>query len=731
MKILIDGPISGTYSLAIVNREFALALILIGEDVYLTQRDGPDPLQDTYFLQEKLLSDRYIPYSEVNNYTFDVHSKNDWPIFSHPKLAPYLVSHCYAWEETIFPVNIIMHLEKFDGIYTTSNFANIALRSSGYTGDLSCIGNGVDHIKNYQKSNTIDIDVPKKFRFLHISSGLLRKGMDVGIKSFLEEFSDETDVILVIKTHFNESNIIYDIVNELDAEERKKIELIDEDLSQNEMQNLILDSDFCFFPSRGEGFLLPAAEAMLLGVPVCVTACGGNQEFCNETTALIIPTTLRQARSHVTSGKSTWFEASGSDIRLKLRQARSMSKTQRDDMIQSASHCISKYTWYETAQKFLMNIDNLINSNNPSTQTNHTEYQRKITILSTYNQRCGISTYSENLARNFVAADLKVDVISERILSDEIAADHNLAVHRVWSRGKQFTNDIVDHIKLLPGLDTLLIQHHPGIFSWDQLTNLVKQLKPYLKHIIVELHSTAGQQDQITKFVISMKLVGSIIVHNSNDYIRIVAGSPEAKNILLFPHPVDIPNYINNNVSPKSIEIFSFGICLPHKQFEVIPKVVHLLRLKGHNAKAKIVTSIVSGNEKSISYAHDLWLYNKLLGLDSYITIINEFLSIEEILDISSSCNISIFPYSEVNEGASGAARVALSKKLPVIVSNSSIFEDLDGICERVDMSNIHGLAETIVAVHEDSALLIRRQEDYISYSSWSKHIRRICILIQ
>ena len=731
MKILLDGPISGTYSLAIVNREFAKALIELGQDVYLTQRDGPDPHEDSYFLSEGLLQGRYIPYAEVENFTFDIHSKNDWPVFAEPKLAPVLVSHCYAWEETIFPINIALQLEKFDGIFTTSQFTSTALRASGYTGQTTCIGNGVDHLKTEPRPSTRRTDAGRGFRFLHISSGLLRKGMDIGIKAFLAEFSHEPDVKLIIKTHYNEINVIYGLVESLSPSERKQIDIIDDDLSHQELQDLMREADFCFFPSRGEGFLLPAAEAMVVGTPVCVTECGGNQEFCTKDTALIIPTKLHQARSHVTAGKSAWLEAKEDDIRKKLRQARRMSQQDRLKLTETARDHIGQYTWSRSARNFLAGIEALMKSHQPGSEAPVAENRRRVAVLSTYHQRCGISTYSETLVRHMARSDLDIHILSEKIPSSEITVQDEDNVHRVWHRGKNFNQEAYKFIHSGKSFDTLIVQHHPGIISWEQLTKFVKQSRSLIDHIVVEIHSTAGNQDHITQFADAMKSSGSIIVHNCSDYIRIVSGLSNADNVLLFPHPVDPHPSLTSKAKSQNIDLFAFGICLPHKQFEVIAKLLYNLRLQGYNANAKVVTSVVPNNEKSIKYAHDLWLYKELLDLGPNLEFVFDFLPIDRVIEIASSCDIAVFPYAEVNEGASGAARVALSARLAVVTSNSSIFEDMDGICRRLDTNDITALTHEIIDLHRDATTQIDVQDTYIAYSSWQKHIARIDFLVK
>ena len=61
---------------------------------------------------------------------------------------------------------------------------------------------------------------------------------------------------------------------------RPRIELIDDELSADELAALYRSCDVLVAPYRGEGFAMPVLEAMACGLPVIVTAGGPTDEFC-------------------------------------------------------------------------------------------------------------------------------------------------------------------------------------------------------------------------------------------------------------------------------------------------------------------------------------------------------------------------------------------------------------------------------------------------------------------
>jgi glycosyltransferase involved in cell wall biosynthesis len=60
-------------------------------------------------------------------------------------------------------------------------------------------------------------------------------------------------------------------------------------LSREEIKQLYLSSDAFVLPTRGEGWGLPIAEAMALGLPVIVTNYSGVTEYANEFNSFLIP----------------------------------------------------------------------------------------------------------------------------------------------------------------------------------------------------------------------------------------------------------------------------------------------------------------------------------------------------------------------------------------------------------------------------------------------------------
>lgn len=128
----------------------------------------------------------------------------------------------------------------------------------------------------------------KRFVFLFAGGTLHRKGIDILLDAYLKAFSAYDDVCLVIKDTGTET--VYRGQNErgrilalTQDPTRPPIVYLDADLSAHQLAGVYTAADCLVQPYRGEGFCLPALEAMACGVPVLVPAGGPTDDFVDDT----------------------------------------------------------------------------------------------------------------------------------------------------------------------------------------------------------------------------------------------------------------------------------------------------------------------------------------------------------------------------------------------------------------------------------------------------------------
>jgi glycosyltransferase involved in cell wall biosynthesis len=110
-----------------------------------------------------------------------------------------------------------------------------------------------------------------KFIFLHIGEPYIRKGGQVTVEAFIEEFGDNPDVILLIKCYPEGHTIrVPDKDGNLVAPETiyPNIKTMSQSLSFSDYLKVLHNTHCLVYPSWGEGFGMMPLECMASGMPV-------------------------------------------------------------------------------------------------------------------------------------------------------------------------------------------------------------------------------------------------------------------------------------------------------------------------------------------------------------------------------------------------------------------------------------------------------------------------------
>lgn len=137
------------------------------------------------------------------------------------------------------------------------------------------------------KNNRIKaIKDDNKFIFLGVGTfHNKRKGFDLLLKAFNQEFKGQDDVKLVLKINriYNPNERFMNYARQfLDPTGNMNIEFIDDDLTEDEMVDLFNIADCYVTPHRAEGFGMNILNALAVGTPVITTNFSGNLDFCNK-----------------------------------------------------------------------------------------------------------------------------------------------------------------------------------------------------------------------------------------------------------------------------------------------------------------------------------------------------------------------------------------------------------------------------------------------------------------
>ena len=731
----VEGPFDSNYSLSILNKNFVLALdkIIDNVSIHITEGLG-DYIPDIKFLK------KYPDIYDLYKKSFDscssstITSRNLYPPRVVDLKSRINLLHSYGWEESEFPQEWVEDFNTYlQGISVMSFQVKKILIDNGVRISISVCGLGIDHLDHIENNTNYSTNA-KKFKFLHVSSCFPRKGIDVLLAAYGEAFDASDDVSLIIKTFKNPHNNIEELLKQHQYKNPKypHVIIINEDLSNSELKNLYLSSDVLVAPSRGEGFGLPIAEAMLLDLPVITTGWGGQTDFCNVNNSWLIDYEFTSASSHFDLGMSYWAEPSCDHLKELMQD---IFKMKRDDLtlkIAQAKQDIKKYSWQDMALKnvrFSEYISKNINRNHPI-----------IGWISSWETRCGIAAYSKNLIENIHS---RVNLFTPLLSKNSSTKYETIQCWELDNGRSQDLSNLYNSI-LNKQITSLVIQFNYGFFDFLEFSKFIEKLALQKINIILFMHSTSDPKDSNNKclnlLVSSLAKCSRILVHTITDLNRLKSlGLIE--NVALFPHGIKqlgsnlefITEKNNMKLLTKKnkLKIASYGFCLPNKGFQELIKAVKILSEKNIDFELNLFTAIYSD---SYAYVyHELIDLVNRLKLRNWVNINTEYMSEERTLRSLSAQDLIVFPYQFTNESSSASVRQALVALRPTLVTPNPIFNDIADCVEFLPGYTAQQISKGIIdwlsrskKNNQETQIIHNKKQKFIQNFEFSKLGRRL-----
>ena len=194
------------------------------------------------------------------------------------------------------------------------------------------------------------------FTIFSLSQWQQRKGFDILIKAFYQEFYDHDDVKLVIKTYRYEASgqdpaiekkaILQNAIeykNSVDLYLEQKIkcktEIITGIIGYDKLISIYENADVFCLPTRGEGFSIPTAEAALFGLPTIIPNIGGHLDFLEKSSNFYIdsfyqPVADMRNGNLFSSAEMNFVEPKILSLREQLRKAYNLWKKDKNILIE-------------------------------------------------------------------------------------------------------------------------------------------------------------------------------------------------------------------------------------------------------------------------------------------------------------------------------------------------------------------------------------------------------------
>jgi O-antigen biosynthesis alpha-1,2-mannosyltransferase len=708
--LLLEGPFESDYSLAIVNRNLVQALIAMGISLRLHQRDNVTPYfpKDGFLKAHEKLAPLFV--RDMQALSADVHSRNIYPPYTDGFRGKLRVMHCYAWEESAFPREYVEWFNRgLDLITVTSAYVRDVLLRNGVTAPVEVVGNGADHILS-EPANPGGRRHGDTFEFLHVSSCFPRKAPDVLVRAFCQEFNRRDNVCLTIKTFPNPHNEVERIVAEAGAAYpgHAPMEILSTPMTLGEMRYLYEHAGCLVSASRGEGFGLPVAEAMMTRCPVIATLHSGQADLCAPEHCWPVEFALEPARTHLTEGASVWANPRVESLREQMRAVYRATAQERLQRTTRAYQFVAgRFTWTHVAQRhweFCRAALEIRHGRAPAA------IKGTIGFVTTWNTKCGIAEYTRYLATSLPAGH-RIVVFANRTL-DTVRTDEDF-VHRSWDaqhepRPREEIEELAGAI-LASGVPAVSIQYNFGFFAPADLGLLIARLKGAGIVTTVTMH--AVQHANFPQLKTALRDVAFCICHRQADVDAIRGLGIE--NVLLRQQGI-VALRLNGD-SPgaatcrprRHFVVSCFGFFLPPKGIYQLIQAFALAKTVQPLLRLKLVNSLYPVPE-SAAYARQCMRLIQEKGLGGDVEVSTAFLPHEETLRELAESDLVVLPYLYSTESSSAAGAFAIASLTPVLCSDLPLFDELAEVLHRFPAGDVFALANKILQLARDPAELGR-----------------------
>ncbi|HTJ74433.1 MAG TPA: glycosyltransferase [Acidimicrobiales bacterium] len=186
-----------------------------------------------------------------------------WTMLEVDGLPPEWVRGCNAMDEVWVPAS-----------FNVDTFA-----ASGVRAPIRVMPLGVD--VDYYHPGISGFRPSPRFTFLSVFEWGERKGAEVLLRAFAQEFKESEDVLLLVSIYNHDPDVdVHGEIAKLGLESCPPIVvLVNAEFADYQMAALYRSADCFVLPTRGEGWGMPVLEAMACGLPTIATGWSGPADF--------------------------------------------------------------------------------------------------------------------------------------------------------------------------------------------------------------------------------------------------------------------------------------------------------------------------------------------------------------------------------------------------------------------------------------------------------------------
>lgn len=288
----------------------------------------------------------------------------------YPGMSRYIGS--VLFESDRLPESWVPALNAMDEIWVQTEFNFETFSRSGIDrSKIQKIPSGINpFIFNRNAYAKANLPNKKSFNFISIFEWTKRKGYDILLKAFLQEFTYREDVGLVMFVYRGSGTNAKDKETASEKAARYALQQLGIDLRQSahvsivesvfpnySMPSIYAAADAFILPSRGEGWGMPYMEAMAMEIPAIGTRWGGNTEFMNDNNSFLIdieglePVDEEQVKDNMYYNGHQWARPSIESAQQIMREVFENRKESREKARKGREDILNNWTIKHIGEK--------------------------------------------------------------------------------------------------------------------------------------------------------------------------------------------------------------------------------------------------------------------------------------------------------------------------------------------------------------------------------------------
>lgn len=366
-----------------------------------------------------------------------------------------------------------------------------------------------------------------------------------------------------------------------------------------------------------------------------------------------------------------------------------------------------------------------------------------VDMVTTWNTKCGIAEFT----RYFVESSNHL--VDYHIFPDQggmlVRQDEDFVYERVWRQSivrDKHLEKLVDSLKASPS-EILHIQYSFSFFPLDIIAEVCMELR-YHKRVIITFHATGHIKKEVPRqyredTIRGINTAYCIVVHQQTDVDELVAFGIDPSIIKIIPlgqilYPFRSVEQARHVLGIRSSHVIgSFGFLFPHKGIEETIRAVALLKKKYPDI-IYIASCALHDTDPSRNYYKKCMETIRQLDLGNNVLLFTDFLEAEKSVMLLQACDILVMPYGETKESASGAVRLCVAAKRPLITTRQNIFKDFEECSYQIDYNDPELIAEAVEHMMDDPTSAqeyLKRMERHIEETNWHTVARQYLDLYQ